>query len=118
MLCLFTSFTDFFVLRGAPQPRVHGWLAVSDSLPSVSPYLGWGLTSHHHHRHHMSAVDLVTTIFFQPQWSCTNSDSLSGPIVLSVSLTGTSTHLFLPYFLATVSLQITVMVTLNVEKKK
>ena len=65
----------------------------------------------------MSAVELATTIFFQPQWSCTNSDSLSGPIVLSVSLTGTSTHLFLPYFLATVSLQITVMVTLNFEKK-
>ena len=39
----------------------------------------------HHHHHHLSAAEQATTIFFQPQRSCANSDSLSWPIMSSVS---------------------------------
>ena len=39
----------------------------------------------HHHNHHRSAAEQATTSFLQPQRSCANSDSLPGPIMLSVS---------------------------------
>ena len=38
-----------------------------------------------YHHLHLSAAEQATTIFFQPQRSCANSDSLSGPIMLSMS---------------------------------
>ena len=38
-----------------------------------------------HHHHHRSAAEQATTSFLQPQRSCANSDSLPGPIMLSVS---------------------------------
>ena len=40
---------------------------------------------HAHHHHHRSAAEQATTSFLQPQRSCANSDSLPGPIMLSVS---------------------------------
>ena len=37
------------------------------------------------HHHHRSAAEQATTSFLQQQRSCANSDSLPGPIMLSVS---------------------------------